>query len=153
MLEKRIKTKDYLMTYGWAAMMIVVVFVSLYLIPIIFITSLNILFGTTIKLGIYVWLAIFILIFYLGSFGYGSGILSSKTKHRMKLLALFVVWIVVGPLLFIWSLNQLFLLQLHYTAYSWLASLAVGLILNSSSFAKGYASKQERTGVNRLTER
>lgn len=43
--------------------------------------------------------------------------------YLVLLVALVLVAIVFGPLLFLWSLNTLFSLGIAYTFWTWLASL------------------------------
>lgn len=43
--------------------------------------------------------------------------------YLILLVALVIVAVVFGPLLFIWSLNTLFSLGIAYTFWNWLASL------------------------------
>lgn len=54
------------------------------------------------------------------------------TKGIVGLIVLYVVLIIVGPIITIWSLNTLFSLGIAYTFWTWLAVIVLGTFINSN---------------------
>ena len=55
-------------------------------------------------------------------------------KSSLLLILIYAVLIVVGPLLFIWSLNTLFpVLAIPYTIWTWLAALFISGVFKSAN--------------------
>lgn len=54
------------------------------------------------------------------------------TKGIVGLIVLYVVLVIVGPIITIWSLNTLFSLGIAYTFWTWLAVIVLGTFINSN---------------------
>jgi MFS family permease len=124
---------EYLLTYGWAVLIVGIILFIL-LVPFLLIAAANTLFTLKIPFNLATWFAAVVLMLFIGGYGMITGLGSSLKESKfgflfVLLMLIFIVGIVLGPLLFIWSLNELFDLGIHYTIWTWLAALVIGIIL------------------------
>ncbi len=128
MTEKKSPSRfEYILTYLWAFLLIggTLAIFSVFIVYIA-IRALNLLFNLSIELSPISWLAIIVLFFGIQYFD--LSLLFKKSKvERYGLLQklLIIIYVVVYPLLFIWSLNIIFALKINYTILTWLAALAI----------------------------
>ena len=117
-----------------AAVAIVIIFVIA--VPFILVAAFNALFGLSISFNLLTWLAALVLIVTIGAHGGAArSFRVGMSGRQLGFAAAFVlVSIIVFPLLLLWSLNTLFPVSIHYTLVTWLAALAVELILGSFSW-------------------
>jgi hypothetical protein len=56
--------------------------------------------------------------------------------YVLAVTALVVLSLIFGPLLFIWALNELFLLNIQYTFWTWLAAMVLLISLKTTIINK-----------------
>ena len=123
---------------GWPIILAAIVILVLFIVvvPFILIAAFNTVFGLSIQFNFLTWLAALLLIITIGSHGGAAHSFRAGINSRvMGFVAAFaLISIIVFPLLLLWSLNALFPISIHYTFFTWLAALAIELILGSFSW-------------------
>ncbi|MCW6160225.1 MAG: hypothetical protein LVQ95_04020 [Candidatus Micrarchaeales archaeon] len=123
---------------GWpiilAAIIVLVLFIVL--VPFILVAAFNTIFGLSIQFSFLTWLAALLLIITIGSHGGAAHSFRAGISGRLLgfVAAFVLISIIVFPLMLLWSLNTLFPVSIHYTFFTWLAALAIELILGSFSW-------------------
>ncbi len=123
---------------GWPIILAAIVILVLFIVavPFMLILAFNTIFGLSIQFNFLTWLAALLLIITIGSHGGAAHSFRAGIRGRVLgfVAAFALISIIVFPLLLLWSLSSLFPISIHYTFFTWLAALAIELILGSFSW-------------------